>query len=125
MSIREDVAMLAYSPLAFGMLSGKFLNGARPPESRMVRWQRFARYTSEYADRATEAYAEVARKHGLNMAQMSVAFAIQQRFMTSVLIGATTMEQLKTNLGSASLHLGDDVVKDIDAVHRSHPNPCP
>jgi aryl-alcohol dehydrogenase-like predicted oxidoreductase len=125
MAIREDVGLLAYSPMAFGVLSGKFLNGARPPEARLVRWSRFSRYSGEYADRAAEAYAGVARKHGLNMAQMSLAFVRQQRFVTSVLIGATTMEQLKTNLDSANLTLGEDVLKDLEAVHRSQPNPCP
>jgi aryl-alcohol dehydrogenase-like predicted oxidoreductase len=125
MAIREDVGLLAYSPLAFGMLAGKFLNGARPPEARMVRWPRFSRYINEYADRATAAYAVVARKHGLNMAHMSLAFARQQRFMTSVLIGATTMAQLRTNLASATVNLSQEVMQDIEAVHRSHPNPCP
>src|SRR5262245_11800247 len=125
MAIRADVGLLAYSPLAFGILSGKCLNGARPPEARMVRWSRFSRYSNEYAERATAAYAEVAGKHGLNMAQMSLAFVRQQRFMTSVLIGATTMEQLKINLGSATVELNPDVIRDIEAVHRSHPNPCP
>lgn len=125
MAIREDVGLLAYSPLAFGVLSGKFLNGARPPGSRMVRWARFARYTNEYADRATAAYADIAGKHGLNMAQMALAFVRQQRFVTSVLIGATTMEQLKTNLASSAVQLGQQVIQDIDAVHLSHPSPCP
>jgi aryl-alcohol dehydrogenase-like predicted oxidoreductase len=125
MAIREDVGLLAYSPLAFGVLSGKFLNGARPPESRMVRWSRFARYTNEYADRATIAYSEIAQKHGLNMAQMALAFAVQQPFVTSVLIGATTMEQLRTNLGSAALKLSPEAIQEIDSVHRSHPSPCP
>jgi aryl-alcohol dehydrogenase-like predicted oxidoreductase len=125
MAIREGVGLLAYSPLAFGVLTGKFLNGARPPESRMVRWTRFARYTNEYADRATEKYAQVAAKHGLNMAQMAIAFCQQQRFVTSVLIGATTMEQLKTNLGSAELQLSAAVLQDLEAVHRLYPSPCP
>ncbi len=97
MAIREGVGLLAYSPLAFGVLSGKFLNGARPPESRIARWSRFARYTNEEADRATTRYAEVARKHALDMAQMSLAFVRQQRFVSSVLIGATTLPQLTTN----------------------------
>src|SRR5689334_16196069 len=87
MSIRANVGLLAYSPLAFGVLSGKFLGGARPPEARMVRWSRFSRYNNEHAERATESYAEVARRHGLDMAQMALAFARQQRFVTSVLIG--------------------------------------
>ena len=125
MAIREDVGLLAYSPLAFGVLSGKFLNGARPPGSRMVRWARFARYTNEYVDPATAAYADIAGKHGLDMAQMALAFVMRQRFVTSVLIGATTMEQLKSNLASSTVQLSQEVIQEIDAVHRSHPSPCP
>jgi aryl-alcohol dehydrogenase-like predicted oxidoreductase len=125
MCIREDVGLLAYSPMAFGVLSGKFMHGARPPEARMVRFSRFSRYSSEHATRATEAYAAVAAKHGISFAQMSLAFCRQQRFMTSVLIGATTMEQLRVNIASAGLTLSAEVLKDIDAVHRAHPNPCP
>lgn len=125
MSIREDVGLLAYSPLAFGMLSGKFLQGARPPESRLVRWSRFARYSNPQGDKATAAYAEVASKHGLDMSQMSLAFVRQQPFVTSVLIGATTMAQLQTNIGSADVTLSPDVLQDLDAVHQQQPNPCP
>ncbi len=125
MAIREQVGLLAYSPLAFGMLSGKFLNGARPPESRIARWSRFARYTNDQGDRATVGYAEVAGRHGVNMAQMALAFVRQQRFVASVLIGATTMEQLKTNLTSTSVTLQPELLRDIEAVHRLQPNPCP
>jgi aryl-alcohol dehydrogenase-like predicted oxidoreductase len=125
MAIREDVGLLAYSPLAFGVLSGKFLNGARPPQSRIVRWSRFARYTNAQGDLATAGYAEVAGRHGLVMAQMALAFVRQQRFVTSVLIGATTMAQLETNLASAALTLGSEAMQDVEAVHRSQPNPCP
>jgi aryl-alcohol dehydrogenase-like predicted oxidoreductase len=125
MAIREDVGLLAYSPLAFGVLSGKFLNGARPPASRMVRWARFARYTNEYVDPATARYAAIAAKHGLDMAQMALAFVRQQPFVTSLLIGATTMEQLKTNLASSAVQLSQEVIQDLEAVHRWHPSPCP
>ena len=125
MAIREDVGLLAYSPLAFGVLSGKFRNGAMPPDSRIARWQRFARYTNDQGGRATEGYAEVAAKHGLDMAQMALAFVRQQRFVTSVLIGATTMAQLKTNIDSAELTLSSEVIQALDAVHRLQPNPCP
>jgi len=125
MCIREDVSLFAYSPMAFGVLSGKFLGGARPPEARMVRWPRYSRYSSEPAARASETYADIAARHGLVFAQMSLAFCRQQRFMTSVLVGATTMEQLRMNLGSSSLTLSVDVLKEIEAVHRAHPNPCP
>jgi aryl-alcohol dehydrogenase-like predicted oxidoreductase len=125
LAIREDVGLLAYSPLAFGVLSGKFLNGARPPESRVVRWSRFARYNGEIAGKTTAAYVEVARQHGLDPAQMALAFVNRQRFVTSNLIGATTMEQLKTNVDSATITLPEDVIEALDEVHRAQPNPCP
>jgi aryl-alcohol dehydrogenase-like predicted oxidoreductase len=125
MAIRENVGLLAYSPLAFGVLSGKFLQGARPPESRVVRWSRFARYSGEIAEKTTAAYVEIARQHGLDPAQMALAFVNRQRFLTSNLIGATTMAQLKTNLGSMTINLSEDVMKAIEAVHRAQPNPCP
>ena len=91
----------------------------------MVRWSRFSRYSNVHATRATESYAGIAAGYGLNFAQMSLAFCRQQRFMTSVLVGATTMDQLRTNLGSASLTLSPEVLKEIEGVHRAHPNPCP
>lgn len=125
MAIREEVGLLAYSPLGFGVLSGKFLGGAMPPQSRIARWSRFARYTNEQAARATEAYAAVAHKHGLNMTQMALAFVRQQRFVTSVLIGATTLAQLATNIASAEVMLDAQVMSEVDAVHRQQPNPCP
>ena len=125
MAIRENVGLLAYSPLAFGVLSGKFLNGARPPQSRVVRWSRFARYNGDIAERTTASYVEIACKHGLDPAQMALAFVNRQRFLTSNLIGATTMEQLRTNLDSADLHLSEEVMKEIESVHRAQPNPCP
>ena len=125
MAIRESVGLLAYSPLAFGVLTGKFLNGGRPPGSRVVRWSRFARYNGEIAERTTAAYVAIAHEHGLDPAQMALAFVNRQRFVTSNLIGATTMDQLKTNLGSAEIKLSDEVVHAIDAVHRAQPNPCP
>jgi aryl-alcohol dehydrogenase-like predicted oxidoreductase len=125
MAIREDVGLLAYSPLAFGMLSGKFLHGARPPESRVVRWSRFARYNGDIAEKTTAAYVEIARRHGLDPSQMALAFVNGQRFLTSNLIGATTMAQLKTNLASAAIRLPDEVIDAIEAEHRKQPNPCP
>jgi aryl-alcohol dehydrogenase-like predicted oxidoreductase len=101
------------------------LQGARPPESRVVRWSRFARYSGEIAEKTTAAYVEIARQHGLDPAQMALAFVNRQRFLTSNLIGATTMAQLKTNLGSMTINLSEDVMKAIEAVHRAQPNPCP
>jgi aryl-alcohol dehydrogenase-like predicted oxidoreductase len=125
MAIRESVGLLAYSPLAFGALTGKFLDGARPPEARMVRWTRFARYSSELAAATIARYVAIARKHGLDPAQMALAYVNTRRFVTSTLIGATTLEQLKTNIDSIDVTLSDAVVAEIDAVHVSQPNPCP
>jgi len=125
MAMREEVGLLAYSPLGFGVLTGKFLDGARPPEARVVRWTRFARYNGELAERATAAYVALAREHGLDPAQMALAFVNRQRFVTSTLIGATTMEQLETNLASIDKRLPDEVIRAIEGVHRAHPNPCP
>jgi aryl-alcohol dehydrogenase-like predicted oxidoreductase len=125
MAIKEDVGLLAYSPLGFGVLTGKFLGGVRPPEARIVRWSRFARYSGELAEQATTAYVAIAREHGLDPAQMALAFVNRQRFVTSTLIGATTMEQLETNLASAGVRLSDEVIQAIEAVHRAHSNPCP
>jgi aryl-alcohol dehydrogenase-like predicted oxidoreductase len=125
MAIREQVGLLAYSPMAFGVLSGKFLQGARPADARVVRFPRFSRYSGELAERTTADYVDIARQHGLEPAQMALAFVSRQRFVTSNLIGATTMEQLKTNLASADLQLSDEVMQAIEAVHRRQPNPCP
>jgi aryl-alcohol dehydrogenase-like predicted oxidoreductase len=125
MAIRENVGLLAYSPLAFGHLSGKFLNGARPTESRVVRWPRFARYNGDIAERTTAAYVDIARQYGLDPAQMALAFVNRQRFLTSNLIGATSMEQLKKNVASSEITLSEEVVNAIEAVHRAQPNPCP
>jgi aryl-alcohol dehydrogenase-like predicted oxidoreductase len=125
MAIRENVGLLAYSPLAFGVLTGKFLNGARPPEARVTRWSRFVRYSGEIAERPTAAYVDIARRYALDPAQMALAFVNRQRFVASTLIGATTMAQLRTNVGSAAIQLSEDVIGEIERVHREQPNPCP
>jgi aryl-alcohol dehydrogenase-like predicted oxidoreductase len=125
MSLREDVGLLAYSPLAFGVLTGKFLDGGRPPESRIVRWSRFARYNGALAEATTARYVDIARRHGLEPAQMALAYVNTRRFVTSNLIGATTMAQLEMNMGSIDVKLTDEVIGEIDAVHKAQPNPCP
>lgn len=122
---REDVGLLAYSPLGFGVLSGKYLNGAKPPNGRLTLFERFKRYTSPEAEAATQAYVDLAREHDLDPAQMALAFVNSRSFLTSNIIGATTMEQLETNLASESVKLDDDVLEAIDAIHRRMPNPCP
>ncbi|MFC3284271.1 NADP(H)-dependent aldo-keto reductase [Litchfieldella rifensis] len=122
---RENVGLLAYSPLGFGVLSGKYLDGARPPKARLTLYERFQRYTSDVAEEATRAYVQIAREHGLDPAQMALAYVNSRPFLTSNIIGATTMEQLESNLSSEFLRLDHDVLDAIEAVHKRLPNPCP
>ena len=122
---RENIGLLAYSPLGFGVLSGKYLDGKRPTGARLTMYDRFARYTNEEAISATEQYAKIAADAGLDMAQMSLAFVNSRHFVTSNIIGATTLEQLKSNIDSVNVVLTADVLEAIEAVHTQHPNPSP
>ena len=122
---REQVGLLAYSPLAFGVLSGKYLDGARPPGARLTLFSRFQRYTGERIEPAVRAYAELARRHRLDPAQMALAYAFSRPFVTSVLVAATTLEQLRSNVGAQALTLPPEVVAAIEKIHRDHPNPAP
>jgi aryl-alcohol dehydrogenase-like predicted oxidoreductase len=122
---REKVGLLAYSPLAFGTLSGKYLGGTRPAEARLTLYERFKRYTNPLAEEATRAYVEIARNHGLDPAQMALAFVNSRSFLTSNIIGATTMRQLEDNLASEPLELDQEVLEAIDEVHQRTPNPAP
>lgn len=124
-AIREQCGLLAYSPLAFGMLSGKYENGARPANARITLFSRFARYTNPQAQAACDRYVHLAREHGVDPAQMALAFVTRQPFVTSNIIGATTLEQLESNLGSASLELSDELLAAIETLHHEQPNPAP
>lgn len=124
-SHRERVGLLAYSPLAFGVLSGKYLNGARPAGARVTLFERFARYNSPQAEQATAAYVKVAQDYGFDPAQLALAFVNSRPFVTSNIIGATSLEQLKSNLDSVNLDLPQEVVDKIEAIHTEHPNPSP
>jgi aryl-alcohol dehydrogenase-like predicted oxidoreductase len=124
-ALREQCGLLAYSPLAFGALSGKYLQGRQPPDGRLTLFSRFTRYSNEQAVAATAEYVAIARKHGLEPVQMALAFVTSRRFVTSNIIGATTMAQLEQNLGSLDLALSDEVLADIEAVHTRWPNPSP
>ena len=123
-SVRENMGLLAYSPLAFGVLSGKYLNGI-PDNSRLALFPQMGRYDSDEANRSTKAYAELAKRHQLNLPQMALAFCNQQSFLTSTIIGATTMAQLKENIGSIELVLSDDLLQEIDDIQDKQPNPAP
>ena len=122
---REQVGLLAYSPLAFGMLSGKYENGARPAAGRLTLFERFMRYTNPQAEAATKAYVALARKHGIDPAQMALAYVNSRPFVTSNIIGATTMDQLRSNIDSLSVQLPAEIVEQIDAIHKTQPNPAP
>jgi aryl-alcohol dehydrogenase-like predicted oxidoreductase len=124
-AIREQCGLLAYSPLAFGMLSGKYANGARPDNARITLFSRFTRYTNPEAEAACQRYVDLAHQHGLDPAQMALAFVTAQPFVTSNIIGATSLEQLESNLKSSELTLSEEVLTAIEAIHRSQPNPAP
>ncbi len=124
-AIREDTGLLAYSPLGFGTLSGKYLDGGLPEGSRIQRWPYYERYSNPQAVSATAAYVKLARNHGLDPAQMALAYVNTRPFLTSTIIGATTMAQLKTNIASIDLQLSNEVLEGIEAIHTRQPNPAP
>ncbi len=125
-SIRENIGCLAYSPLASGYLSGKYRNKQFPKGSRMERdFDFWTRYRKPNMENAVEDYYRISQKFELDMSQMSIKFCEIQDFMTSVIIGATTMEQLKTNVESVKVNLDSEVIKEINNVQKKYPNPCP
>jgi len=124
-ALREGVGLLAYSPLGFGVLTGKYLKTPWPAAARLARFDRFRRYSGPAAEKATAAYAALARSHGLEPAAMALAFVHRQPFLTSTIVGATSVDQLTQNLDSVAVELPDTVLEGIEAIHRRHPNPCP
>jgi aryl-alcohol dehydrogenase-like predicted oxidoreductase len=124
-SEREDVSLLAYSPLAQGYLTGKYRNGAMPANSRKVLHNRLQRYEKAGSMEAIEAYAALADKLGVSLTHLALSFVTNRPFMGSNIIGATTLEQLKTVLASQKLIMSDEIVKQIDAIHQVHMNPAP
>lgn len=121
----ENVGLLAYSPLAQGYLTGKYQNGALPTGSRKQLFQRLDRYETPGADEAIGKYLAIAERHDLDPSQMALQFVTTRPFVTSNIIGATTMKQLKTNIASIQLDLSEDILKEIEQVHLLHSNPCP
>jgi aryl-alcohol dehydrogenase-like predicted oxidoreductase len=122
---REQLGLLAYSPLGFGVLSGKYLKGARPEKARVMLFKQYGRYTNERGVQATERYVALARARGLSPVQMALSFVTERPFVTSNIIGATSVEQLEENLGSAELTLDDGVLGEIEAIATLYSNPCP
>jgi len=125
-SIREKSGLLAYSPLAGGFLTGKYRNNNFPENSRQKLFaDYYTRYSNPNASLVIEKYYNIAKKFGLDFAQMSIKFCEIQKFLTSVIIGATTMEQLKINIESVSVNLKEEILKEINNVQIKYPNPCP
>jgi aryl-alcohol dehydrogenase-like predicted oxidoreductase len=124
-AMREDVGLLAYSPLAQGYLSGKYLGGARPAGARTTLFDRGQRYETDGAEQAIKAYIALAREAGLDPVQMAQAFVTSRPFVTSNIIGATSMEQLRTAIGSAKVGITAELEAKIDAIHQRVGNPCP
>jgi aryl-alcohol dehydrogenase-like predicted oxidoreductase len=123
--IRENVGLFAYSPMAFGVLSGKFLTGESHPNARIKLFPQFSRYNSAQCTEATRLYQEVANKNGLSLTELALAFIEQQPFVTSTIIGATTLQQLKENIDTIKVSLSEEILKEIDAVHAVIPDPAP
>jgi len=124
-SLRENIGLLVYSPLAFGVLSGKYIGGKSPDGARVTLFPRFDRYSSAQSEIAVKKYQEIATKNGLSLAQLSLAFVNQLPFVTSNIIGATNLVQLKENIESIHIDLSEAVLKEIEAVHSIIPNPAP
>ena len=123
--LRERVDLLAYSPLGFGVLSGKYLQGARPAGSRIVEFPRFSRYLTASGQAATEAYVKLAQEAGLDPAQMALAFVNSREFLGANIIGATRMEQLRANIDSLEIHLSEELLEQIELIHSRYTYPCP
>ena len=123
--LRENVGLLAYSPLGFGRLTGKYRGGHNLDKARLTVFPNMARYNSDQSIEATERYYQIAQNHGISLTQMALAFVNQQPFLTSNIIGATNLDQLQENIGSIELSLSKELLKEIEVVHSQIPNPAP
>ncbi|HEX8057008.1 MAG TPA: NADP(H)-dependent aldo-keto reductase [Novosphingobium sp.] len=122
---REDVGLLAYSPLAQGFLSGKYQGGARPAGARLTLFDRGQRYQKPGTSEAIDAYLALAAQHGLDPAQLAIAFVISRPFVTAAIIGATTLDQLKTDIDALEIRITPELEAGIDGIHQVHSNPAP
>ena len=123
-TMRENLGLLAYSPLGFGVLTGKHLNGFEK-NSRLDLFRNFVRYTNENCTKATKLYKDLAEANGLSITEMAIAFVNQQQFVTSTIIGATSMEQLKENIDAFSVQLSPEIIQEIEKIQELIPNPAP
>ncbi len=124
-ALREEVSLLAYSPLAGGNLSGKYLGGVIAPGTRRDVASQFRRYDLPGQPLASARYVAIAQAFGLNPAQLALAFVNSRAFVTSTIIGATSLEQLALDIGSVDVTLPEEALKAIEAVHLELPDPCP
>jgi aryl-alcohol dehydrogenase-like predicted oxidoreductase len=124
-SLRENIGLLAYSPLAFGVLSGKYIGGKKPADARVTLFPNYNRYSTPESEKAVIEYQKIAQKYGLTLVELSLAFVNQLPFVTSNIIGATKMSQLKENINSINIELSKEILAEINAVHRVIPNPAP
>jgi len=123
-AMRENIKLLAYSPMAFGVLSGKYIKGTAAENARLKLFPRFARYSSEQSTEATKAYLALAEQNNMSLAQMSLAFVTQQPFVLSNIIGATNLDQLEENIDSINVELSKELLAKINAIHARFPNPA-
>ena len=124
-SLRENIGLLVYSPLAFGVLSGKYLGGEKPVDSRVALFPNYNRYSSIQSEKAVLKYKKIAEKHQMTLTELSLAFVNQLPFVTSNIIGATKMSQLQENIGSIHIELSQQILDEIEQVHSMIPNPAP
>ncbi len=124
-SHRENIGLLAYSPLGFGVLSGKYLGGKKPENARVTLFPNYNRYSKENSSEATQKYFDLAAENGLTLTQMALAFVNSRPFVSSNIIGATTMDQLKENISSIDVELNEEILKEIEKIHEELPNPAP
>ena len=122
---RENVGLLAYSPMAFGVLSGKFLTGEHHPNARLTLFPQFARYNSENTREASKRYSEIAKDFGLTLTELALAFIEKQSFVTSTIIGATNLKQLEENINTIGITLKEEIIKEIENIQSLIPNPAP
>ena len=125
LAIRENIGLLAYSPLGCGVLTGKYIKGIEAENSRLNLFPRFSRYSSEQSTEATKRYMQIAEDHNLSLTHMALAFINQQPFITSNIIGATNLNQLKENIDSIDVELSTEILNEINKVHAVIPNPAP
>ncbi|MEO8934890.1 MAG: aldo/keto reductase [Xanthomarina sp.] len=123
-SMRENIGLLAYSPMAFGVLSGKYIKKTASENSRLNLFSRYSRYSSEQCTKATQAYLKLSEENQMSLAQMSLAFVTQQPFVTSTIIGATNLDQLQENIGSMDVLLSQELMSSIEQIHAVNPNPA-